>query len=130
MKQFFLILLFFSSLLAISDIEATKENILKLKVPIIDIRTEREWEATGTIPFAIKLTFYTDNGSINPSFFEDLKRHHITKKTKFALICRTGHRSRIAVKVLEHYGFENVINLKGGMFKLFKSCLKGWRNAK
>ena len=125
MKKLFFILFFISSLFSFEVVDATKSNIIALhnkNIPIIDIRTPYEWKATGTIPFAKKITFFTRRG-INPDFLKELYKNNINKNSKFALICRTGHRSLAASKILEENGFKNVISLKGGMFRLFKDML-------
>ena len=130
MRKFILLALFIGHIFAFTNIEATKTNIQKLKIPIVDIRLPSEWKATGTIPNAKKITFFTNKGRINPNFLNELAKAHITKSSKFAIICRTGHRSKVASQILEANGYKNVINLKGGMFNLFKSMLKGLDNGK
>jgi rhodanese-related sulfurtransferase len=115
------------------NIPATKQNIINLqkqKIPIIDIRLPSEWKSTGTIPNALKITFFTQRGGINPKFLEQLKMNHISLNSKFAIICRTGHRSKIASRILEKNGYISVIDLKGGMFNLFKDLLKEVRYGK
>jgi len=114
-------------------LDANKQNILKLQkqhTPIIDIRTSNEWKSTGIIPNALKITFFDAYGGINQQFLKELKKHHINKNSKFAIICRTGHRSKIAKEILNKSGYNNIIDLKGGMFNLFKSLLKGLKNGK
>jgi len=131
-KKLFILALFIGQLFA-SNILATQQNILKLKqenIPIIDIRLPVEWENTGIIPNTYKITFFTRNGDINPTFFDKLKKYNITKSSKFAIICRTGHRSKIAAELIKRNGYNKVINLKGGMFYLFKSMLKECFNGK
>ena len=117
----------FVYLFGFTSIDATKANILKLhkeNIPIVDIRTPSEWKSTGTIPFAKKIMFFTPRGQINQAFLYELKQNGINKNSKFAVICRTGHRSKVAAKILEDNGYKNVINLKNGMFNLFKDLLK------
>ena len=116
-----------------NNIVATQKHILKLKqnhIPIIDIRLPTEWKNTGTIPNSYNITFFTRNGDINPTFFNKLNKYNITKNSKFAIICRTGHRTRIAAELIQKQGYKNVINLKGGMFYLFKNMLKECLNGK
>jgi len=129
MKKVLLLALLLGQLFALT---ANKENILNLQkqnIPIIDIRTPAEWKATGIIPNALKITFFTQNG-INRDFLYELKQNNISKSSKFAIICRTGHRSKVATKILKENGYNNVIDLEGGMFRLFKSLLKGLKNGK
>ncbi|RUM56563.1 MAG: rhodanese-like domain-containing protein [Nautilia sp.] len=126
MKKIILLIIFFSFSFSFQNVEATKKNILQLhkqNITIIDIRTPPEWQATGTIPFAKKITFFTKKG-INRSFIELLRLNKLDKKSNFAIICRTGHRSKVASEILEKNGFKHIINLKGGMFRLFKDMLK------
>jgi len=127
MKKILFIALFIGQLFAYTNIEATNQNIKKLQnqnIPIIDIRLPNEWKSTGTIPNSIQDTFFTINGSINPNFYKILKKHHINKNSKFAVICRTGHRTKMAIELIYKNGYKNVINLDGGMYKLFNTMLK------
>jgi len=133
MKKIILLALLIGQVFAFSNIEATKENILKLQkqhIKIIDIRLPIEWEGTGTIPNALKITFFKNSGAKNPQFLKELRKNKIYTDTKFALICRTGHRSSRAAEILEQNGYKNIVNLKDGMFNLFKSLLKGLKNGK
>jgi len=130
MKKILFSVLFIGHMFAFQNIEATKTNIKNFKYPIVDIRLPSEWKATGTIPKVMKITFFKSNGSINQKFLKMLKKYNITKNSKFGIICRTGHRSLIASEILEKNGYKNVINLKGGMFNLFKSLLKELNNGK
>ena len=125
MKKIILLIAFLSFSFAFESIKATQKNIIKLheqNITIIDIRLPYEWKSTGTIPFAKKITFFTRKG-INPYFLEELHQNNLNKNSKFALICRTGHRSKAASKILEANGFKHIISLKGGMFALFKDML-------
>ncbi|QCI29120.1 rhodanese-like domain-containing protein [Caminibacter pacificus] len=119
-----IILLFFAiAAFGFTSVDATVENIKKLRnqnITIVDIRTPPEWEATGVIPGALRDTFFLRDGSINRDFLQTLKKNGVKK---FAIICRTGHRSAVAAEILEKNGIE-VINLKGGMFRLMKDMLK------
>lgn len=99
---------------------ATVANIKKLKaehIPIVDIRTPDEWMQTGVIPGAIKDTFFDRYGRVNSNF---LRKLHGIKK--FAVICRTGHRSKLVAEILEKNGMQ-VIDLEGGMFYLMRDML-------
>jgi len=130
MKYLLIIALFVGQIFALT---ATKQNILKLQkqnIPIIDIRLPEEWKATGSIPNALQITFFDHSGSINPKFIQMLTKNHIYYNSKFAIICRTGHRTRIAYKILKNNGYKNIIDLQGGMFQLFKSLLKELKNGK
>jgi rhodanese-related sulfurtransferase len=115
-----ILLIIAAFLFGFESIPATVENVKKLQkehILIVDIRTPGEWMATGVIPSALKDTFFDEYGRINPYFLQKLKG-----SKKFAIICRTGHRSKIAAEVLENKGFE-VVDLNGGMFNLMKDML-------
>ena len=129
MKKFLVLTVFIAQLFAI---QANKENVLKLQqqhIPIVDIRLPMEWQSTGTIPNALRITFFTREG-INPNFLKELKKYNIDANSKFAIICRTGHRTTEATEILKANGYKKVINLEGGMFNLFKSFLKDLKNGK
>jgi len=129
MQKILILALLMGQLFALT---ANKQNIIKLQsqnIPIIDIRTPSEWKQTGVIPNALKITFFTKKG-INPKFLYQLQKNNISKTSKFAIICRTGHRSKIATKILKDNGYIHTIDLEGGMFRLFKSLLKGLNHGK
>jgi len=127
MKKIIILALFIGQIFAFNNIEALKTNIIELQkhnIPIVDIRLPYEWKSTGTIPNVLKITFFNERGEVNQNFLYKLKKHNISKNTKFAIICRTGHRTAMASKILEQNGYKNIINLKGGMFSLFTDLLK------
>ncbi len=94
----------------------TKKFLAK-NIPIVDIRTAPEWKETGVIKNSILLTFFKKDGSYDVrEFFQGLNDNKITKKTTFALLCRTGSRTTMVSKFLKSQGYENVINLKGGIY--------------
>jgi len=133
MKKLLFLIILIGEVFAFSNIEALKTNIINLQkqhIPIVDIRLPDEWESTGTIPNTIKVTFFNERGEVNQNFLYKLKENSISKNSKFAIICRTGHRTEIAAKILNKYGYKNLINLKGGMYNLFKDLLKEVRYGK
>jgi len=81
---------------------------------IIDIRTEAEWIETGIVKNSHLITFFDEKGSYNiPKFMSELSK--VTKKgVPFALICRTGSRTRLVSDFLDKNGYR-VINLLGGI---------------
>ncbi|MEO1927782.1 MAG: rhodanese-like domain-containing protein [Nautiliaceae bacterium] len=117
--QKIILLILSTFLFSYQTLPATLKNIKALQakhIPIVDIRTPGEWAITGVIPGAIKDTFFDEYGRINPNFLKKIKAK------KFAIICRTGHRSKLAAGILENKGIE-VIDLSGGIFYLFKDML-------
>ena len=76
------------------------DKLIKVGVPLVDIRTEREWYETGVIDQSNLLTFF--------DIYEDSNvEEWITKFEKIAgrkdpviSICRTGRRSRVVAEYL------------------------------
>ncbi|MEY4684392.1 MAG: hypothetical protein RLZ25_851 [Pseudomonadota bacterium] len=68
---------------------------------VVDIRTAEEWKATGVIPGSQTLTFYDREGHFDlPGFSKALGRIAPDHKTPVILVCRSGHRSGDAGKML------------------------------
>ncbi|MBU0720239.1 rhodanese-like domain-containing protein [bacterium] len=116
LKKIILSALFLStSLLAAVINEYPSEKILLSKTPIIDVRTPAEWKETGLLKGAIPIMFFNEQGAYNvETFLKELTAKVDTTKP-FALICRTGSRTKIISNFLsKEFGYE-VINLQGGM---------------
>ena len=76
------------------------DKLIKVGVPLVDIRTKREWYETGVIDQSNLLTFFDKYGN---SKVEEW----ITKFEKIAgridpviIICRSGRRSRVVANYL------------------------------
>lgn len=74
---------------------------------LIDVRTDREWEA-GHIPGAAFLDFLEDD-------FE-ARAFALSKDRPIALYCAAGGRSEDAMKKMEKAGFRELYNLRGGFY--------------
>ncbi|MBU9722596.1 rhodanese-like domain-containing protein [Bacillus alkalicola] len=56
------------------------------------------------------------NGMVNvPLSTLNSDYHNIPKDRTAVIFCRSGNRSLQAIKILEDLGYENLINVKGGM---------------
>ena len=125
MKRIVLVLLILSASLfaELKNVLVTPEFLNK-KIKIIDIRTTGEWINTGIVKGAYTLMFFDERGKYNiEKFLKDL--NGIVKKgEQFALICRTGSRTRDISKYLSTEFNYNVINLDGGMMKLMREGYK------
>ncbi len=78
-------------------------------VPVVylDVRTEAEW-AKGIVEGAVKVTLTdlaTEDGA---ALLPDRKSAII------AVYCKSGHRSALAIPLLQRYGYVNAISMKGG----------------
>lgn len=116
MKSVLLFCLFFiSSLFATITNEYASHQLLLKKIPIVDVRTPGEWRETGLVQGSIPIMFFDEKGKYDiPRFMKELQTKVDTTKP-FALICRTGSRTKlIAMFLSKEYGY-NVTNLLGGI---------------
>lgn len=116
MKKIILTLLvLLSSLYATVTTEYAEQKHLDSKMPIVDIRTPGEWKETGLLKGSIPIMFFNERGGYNVSnFLKELNKKVDTKKP-FALICRTGSRTKMVAGFLsQEFGYK-VTDLKGGL---------------
>lgn len=114
-KIFITLLLLLSTIHASVTDESVSAKILSSNIPIVDIRTPGEWKESGVIKGAFPIMFFDEKGAYNiEAFLKELHAKVDTTKP-FALICRTGSRTKVVSNFLSsEYGY-NVINLQGGM---------------
>lgn len=116
MKSF--ILLF--SILTLSLIAEVKNlypsmELINSDTKIIDIRTPGEWRETGLLKGAIPIMFFDERGSYDIKKFLTQLGEHVKPGEEFALICRTGSRTRTVSNFLDKELGYKVINVQGGM---------------
>ncbi len=123
MKNILLLLLLSSILFA--DIRVLKAipSIVESGIKIVDIRTKSEWKETGVIKNSILITYYDEKAHYNIKHFLDILNGHINKNEEFGIICRSGNRTSMVVKVLNKKGY-HIINLSGGIESLIKQGYK------
>jgi len=118
-----LMLLFSFSFAQVINFPISKD-VVNSGIKIIDIRTPGEWKQTGIIKGSKTITFFDKSGRYNiPKFLKELNSY-VKKGEKFALVCRTGHRSKIVAKFLSENGYPKVIDLLGGVTALAKDNYK------
>ena len=88
---------------------------LSKKIPTVDIRTQGEWKETGVLKGAIPITFFDEKGGYDISAFLKELSSKVDVKKPFALICRTGSRTRIVSNFLSQKMGYHVYDLSGGM---------------
>ncbi len=108
----------------VTNIEVTPAFINNTKLKIIDIRTQGEWIETGIVRGAYTITFFDERGNYNIDAFLEKLNTVVDKDEKFALICRTGSRTGMISNFLGKKLNYHVVNLKGGIMKLFKEGFK------
>ncbi len=115
-KILFITLLMYGALFAeVLKNQYPTQKLLNDKVPIVDIRTLPEWVETGLIQGAIPIMFFNQSGGYNvDAFLNELNKKVDTTKP-FAIICRTGSRTKIVGGFLAQELGYKVTNLLGGM---------------
>ena len=85
------------------------------KLIVLDVRTPAEWRSTGTPKGAVRLSFQAHPQGID-GFINDLdKALGDDRESAFAIICRTGSRTRRLAAYLREKGFSGVIDIPEGM---------------
>ncbi len=114
-----------SSLFAeLSHVDVTPSFIKETKLKIIDIRTQAEWVETGIVKGSYLITFFDEKGGYDIDAFLDALDKVVKKGEKFAIICRTGSRTGVVAEFLGKKLDYNVVNLRGGIKKLFRDGFK------
>lgn len=88
-------------------------------VPLIDIRTPQEWQETGIVPGSHLITFFDEQGKVDPAAWLEKAKSVAKPGEPVALICRSGNRTKAATRFLsQQAGYVTVYNVKEG--------IKGW----
>lgn len=84
---------------------------------LVDIRREEEWRATGVVEGSLLLTFYAADGSSQPELWLAELDQRVPLEQPVALICRTGHRTRMICDfLLEASERKKIYNHTHGIF--------------
>ncbi len=95
--------------------EYTTLKLINSKTPIVDIRTPAEWYETGLVKGAIPIKFFDERGRYNVQDFLSQLNKKVDTTKPFALICRTGSRTKVVSEFLSSQLNYKVTNLLGGM---------------
>ena len=80
---------------------AALEELMKQGVPVVDIRTPEEWQATGVIEGSRLLTFFDSQGRHNvPAWLAGLSEIAAPDEP-VAIICHSGGRSAVVTRFLD-----------------------------
>ena len=99
---------------------------------VINIRTEKEWESTGTIPGSHKLQFFSPIGKYDiDKWMADLNQLKSDVDQPIILVCRSGGRSgKLGNMLVKKLKLKNIHHLSSGMSswvragnKTIKDCL-------
>lgn len=93
------------------------DQLIKSGVPVVDVRTPKEWQETGVIPGSYKLTFFDEWGQYDTRrWLRDLKTALAGNDKPLVLVCRSGNRSATVGKILsDEYGFKQVYHVEKGV---------------
>ena len=98
---------------------AELDKLLKSGVPVIDIRTQAEWEDTGIVKGSALLTFFDERGRTDASAWLNKVIPVAKPEQPVIVICRSGNRTKpVSLFLSQQAGYAKVYNVKDG--------IKGW----
>ena len=100
-------------------------SLMKQGVPLIDIRTNSEWQNTGIIKNSKLLTFFDKNGKSDVKSWMNKLREMAKKDQPLIIICRSGRRSGIVSDMLvNEENYSEVYNANSGIMAWINSGLE------
>ncbi len=129
-KIIFSLFILATSLFAELKNELVTEDFFKKDIKVIDIRTPAEWRETGIVKGSYTIMFFNEKGAYNVDEFLKKLNKIVKKDEQFALICRTGSRTKMISEFLSNDLGYRVINLQGGLMKLLSDGYKTVRYIK
>jgi rhodanese-related sulfurtransferase len=95
---------------------AELDRLIKSGVPVIDIRTQGEWEESGIIGGSKLNTFFDEKGKADPAAWLEKVKPFAKPDQPVILICRSGNRTKPASQFLsQQAGYAKVYNVKNGI---------------
>ena len=100
-------------------------SLMKQGVPLIDIRTNSEWQNTGIIKNSKLLTFFDKDGKSDLKSWMNKLRKMVKKDQPVIIICRSGRRSGIVSDMLvNEENYSKVYNANSGIMAWINSGLE------
>ena len=100
-------------------------SLMKQGVPLIDIRTNSEWQNTGIIKNSKLLTFFDQDGKSNVKSWMNKLSEVAKKDQPIIVICRSGRRSGIVSDMLvNEENYSKVYNANSGIMAWINSGLE------
>ena len=90
-------------------------KLLAAGTPLVDVRTQGEWEQSGIIAGSRLMTFFDEQGRSNPQQWMERLRRQQKAGEPVILICRTGNRTRLVAQFLDRQGFGKIYNVRQGI---------------
>lgn len=90
---------------------------------VIDIRTAKEWQASGIIPHSQPLEFFDEQGRYDlDKWLAQVKQLQKTPEQPLILVCRSGNRSgKLGNMLTKQLDMKNVYHLSNGMSSWIKA---------
>ena len=123
MRNILFVFILSSILFASVRVVQVTPSIVESGIKIVDIRTKSEWKELGIIKDSILITYYNEKAHYDQNHFLKILKRYIKKDEEFGIICRSGNRTSMVVKVLNKKGY-HIINLAGGIESLLKQGYK------
>lgn len=95
--------------MSVVSVDEFAQFITQPDVQLLDVRTPEEFEA-GHIEGAVMIDYRTD-----PEGFLEKAEAQLQKDKPVALYCRSGKRSHSAAELMHKAGFQQLVELKGGI---------------
>jgi len=103
------------SLFATVTNQRASQELLDSKTPIVDIRTPEEWKETGLLKGSIPIMLFDEKGNYDLKVFLEKLNKAVDTSKAFAVICRTGSRTKVLSTYLSKKLNYNVINIQNGI---------------
>lgn len=116
MKKILIVLLFPMLLLGSVSLKSIVD--VSEEVTIVDIRTISEYKETGVLDNSVLIPFFNERGQYDVQSFVKTLRHKVDIKKEFAVICRTGSRTKMVAKFLSDYLKLKVVDIQGGIMSI------------
>jgi rhodanese-related sulfurtransferase len=117
--------LWFGSLSAEELGELSNPDFVKMQPEalVIDIRTEQEWQQTGTIPNSHKLQFFSAEGKYDTDeWIQKMEALKTNPDQPVILVCRSGSRSSMVGNMLaKQLNMKNIYHLSNGIVPYIKT---------
>lgn len=125
---FTLLLSFFSTIISAAGlVDLSTEQLVNMQknknALVIDIRTEKEWQSTGTIPGSHKLQFFSAQGKYDAEkWLAELSKLKSSEDQPIILVCRSGGRSGMVGGMLtKQQGMKSIHHLSSGITSWIKA---------
>jgi rhodanese-related sulfurtransferase len=94
------------------------KTLIDKGVPLVDVRTPKEWRDTGVVKGSQRLMFFDERGRFDINGWLAELAAVAKPGDPVILICRSGNRSaKIAALLSQQAGYTTVYNVKNGIKK-------------